>query len=263
MKQRKIEKLPEVKPFLRVKKEATLLRPERAPHALPFSVSKVGGIPNLNLVAEWPRCPACGSPLNFVLQLYRKEFPEFYFPGDDNIFLLFRCPDFFCKGSKEGESDMTMVFTYGVAGTDTNKSFERPELTVEEPEGELPECSFNPEKTLDYPSYEEGNKEHYEKLGEKYFDDTDFFEEFLEKYQPKAGLKLNGFPTWVHAPHYPVCTCGEKKEQFLQITSEDSLDPPFEWPPHYELTGDLCNLYFFVCRKCGPDSIETRCEFHL
>lgn len=261
-----LENIPEVKPFLKVTRPATLLRPQKAAAPLPFSTSKVGGTPNLNLFEEWPRCNSCNTPLNFILQLYKDEFPQFYFPDNTTFFLLFRCPNFLCKDSLTDEYDFKMFWFYGDVSTETNKILEKPEITLEESEIELPECSFDPVDIIDYPSYEEQDPELWEKFESKYINDIDIFDGFMRKYQSKGGMKINGFPDWFEKPRYPVCTCGGRKEFFFQLSSDDDDErgePPFLWPPHSVMTDEIGSMYFFVCKKCGKNSIETRWESHI
>jgi hypothetical protein len=258
-----VEEIPEVKPLLRKKKAATLLKPQRARVLLPFSVSKMGGTPNLNLFERWPECDSCRTPLNFILQIYREEFPEFYFPGTENIFLLFRCPNFFCEGAFDGHHDLKMFWFYGNVTTDENKAFETPQCTSEDFEQAVADCAFRPTRATDYLHVVEQTGE-WEKFEEKYIEDIDVIDEFMSKYQPKPGIKINGFPDWVDTPDYPVCTCGNTKEFFFQLSSEEEgEEPSVEWPPYAPVMGESGNLYFFVCQQCGSESIETRWESYL
>lgn len=261
---KKIEDIPEVKPLTKIKKEVTLLKPHRSETPLPFSISKMGGTPNLNLFEKWPKCDVCSQPLNFVFQIYKNDFPEFYFPENTNIFLLFRCPNYFCKAAFSDKSDLKMFWFYGNVDTRENNVVEKPECTVEDPEEQMPDCSFHPLKTTDYPNYGE-QMEKWEKFDKKYGEDIDIIDAFMSKYQPQIGAKINGFPDWIEKPKYPVCTCGNTKEFFFQLSSEEyeeGEENPIEWPPYAEVIGECGNLYFLVCKKCGPESIETICEFY-
>jgi len=265
MKPKRIEDIPEVKSLLEKKRQATLLKPQESEGPLPFSASKMGGIPNMNLFEEWPKCDVCNTPLNFVLQLYKNEYPEFYFPENVNVFLLFRCPNFFCKEAFSKHCDLKLFWFYGEVNTETNKEIEKPPLLSEDFEGQMQECIFRPTKKVDYQHYLElGEK--WEKFEEKYGDNLDVIDEFINAYYPHMGTKINGFPTWVEHVDYPVCACGETKDFFFQLSSEEDEgdeESLVEWPPYAAVIGESCNIYFFVCRKCGSDSIETRCETFL
>src|SRR5688572_33483380 len=63
----------------RYSKPAILLRPHKSLIPLNYSASKFGGTPNLNGFDVFPHCDACDAPLNFVLQLYKRDFPGHYF----------------------------------------------------------------------------------------------------------------------------------------------------------------------------------------
>ncbi len=260
-----LEDLPEVKSFLETKKSVTLLRPQKTKAPLPFSVSKMGGTPNLNLFETWPLCSSCGTPLNFVLQIYKNEYPEFYFPEDATVFLLFRCPNFYCDGAFDGHQDLAMFWFYGNADTGENARIEKPACTLEDMEDETPNCLFRPLKSVDYPHYGEFN-EKWEEFEMKYSDDADVVDEYMNMYYPRLGTKIDGYPSWMESPDYPVCACGKKKEFFFQLSSEEEEveeKEPFEWPPYAAELGESCNVYFFVCHQCGPGTIETRWECYL
>ena len=91
---------PEIQKLLAsYRRETTLLRPRRAEKPLGFARSKMGGVPNLNGFTAWPRCDACRTGLNFVLQIYKSDFPGFYFPPGKSLFQLFRCPNPDCPAA--------------------------------------------------------------------------------------------------------------------------------------------------------------------
>ena len=78
------------------KRSATVLHPQTSNVPLSIAVSKFGGTPNLMGFDTYPYCDCCNTALNFVLQLYKDEFTELYFPEDKNLFQLFRCPNGDC-----------------------------------------------------------------------------------------------------------------------------------------------------------------------
>jgi uncharacterized protein YwqG len=260
MSPKRLDKIPEVKPLIKIKTPTTLLNPKKVETSLPFSVSKMGGTPNFNLFETWPTCDTCGTPLNFVLQLYKEDFPEFYFPDNASCFILFRCPNYFCEDAFTDQFDLKMFWFYGDPDKTTNNILEQPEITLEEYEPPTAECAFNPEKMEDYPHYAV-HGEKWDVFEEKYIDDLDTFDSFMGKYQPQIGTKINGFPNWDEYQDNPVCTCGNTKDFFFQLESEE--DESFEWPPYAPLLEEYGKVYFFVCRKCGPKTIETRAETYL
>lgn len=253
-----LEDIPEVKPLIKITKDVTLLRPKKTSDSLPFSTSKMGGTPNMTLFDTWPTCDVCHTPLNFVLQIYKDDFSEFYFPDNANIFLLFRCPNYLCEEAFSDKFDLKMFWFYGNVSADKTKDLKKPVITLEDYEEPLPECGFNPMQTIDYPHYGE-QMEDWQKFEDKYIYDVDIFDSFMSKYQPKVGTKINGFPDWIENPAYPVCSCGNTKEFFLQLSSEEyeEGEDMIEWPPYAAVMEENGSMFFFVCKQCGLESIET------
>ena len=253
-----LEDIPEVKPLIKITKEVTLLRPQKTSDLLPFSTSNMGGTPNLTLFDAWPTCDVCNTPLNFVLQLYKEDFPEFYFPDNTNVFLLFRCPNYLCDEAFSDNFDLKMFWFYGNIQADTTKDIKKPVLQLEDYEESIPACVFSPLQTTDYPHYGE-QMEDWKKFEDKYIYDVDIFDSFMSKYQPKVGTKVNGFPDWIENTVYPVCDCGKTKEFFLQLSSEEYIkdEDTIEWPPYAAVMEENGSMFFFVCKQCGVASIET------
>ncbi len=94
------------------KKSTTLLQPYKSEHEISWTESKFGGYPNMESFSEYPKCDVCKSSLNFVFQIYKRDFPEFYFPNNSNIFQLFRCPNDKCKDAYSDSSDHKMFHYY-------------------------------------------------------------------------------------------------------------------------------------------------------
>ena len=63
-----------------------VLHPQTAGQPLSPSNSKFGGLQNLNNFDVYPCCDVCYTTLNFVVQLYKDEFPEHYFPQGEDLF---------------------------------------------------------------------------------------------------------------------------------------------------------------------------------
>jgi hypothetical protein len=78
---------------------AMLLNPARSVQLIDATESKFGGLPNLKNFEQYPCCDSCDTPLNFVLQLYKKDIPAHYWPGNKNLFQLFRCPNEKCPAA--------------------------------------------------------------------------------------------------------------------------------------------------------------------
>lgn len=199
-----------------------------------------------------------------MLQIYRKDFPSFYFPEGMDLFQLFCCPNFNCPEAFGDRADLK-VFPYYFGGlpVDRNKDLAVPTLPAADPnlEGPVPDCRFEPVVVPDYPAYDDypgrAWQEIESKLGKAQADDVS------DKYYPRVGTKFGGYPHWEQWPQHPVCSCGRTKESFFQLSSEEpersraTTKPVGEWSPHGIMIGDLGNIYFFVCRHCGLKSIET------
>ncbi|WP_162847134.1 YwqG family protein [Mucilaginibacter gracilis] len=80
----------------RYQKRAVILNPRTTAGPINPKLSKFGGAPNLNGLDTYPCCDVCDRPLNFVLQLYQRDFPEHYYPKGKDLFQLFRCPNSTC-----------------------------------------------------------------------------------------------------------------------------------------------------------------------
>ena len=102
------------------KRPATLLHPHKSEVAIKQDESKFGSIPNWAGFNEYPCCDNCKAPLNFVLQLYKKDFPGFYFPDDSSLFQLFRCPNNDCPDAYSEKYDHEM-FHYCLRGANDYK----------------------------------------------------------------------------------------------------------------------------------------------
>lgn len=243
------------------KRTTTLLRPHRSDSPINQSESKFGGIPNFAGFESYPHCTACQSPLNFVLQLYKKDFPSFYFPDSSNRFQLFRCPNHACPDTYSEQSDHTMFhFYFNVIGTE-DKEYSRLEFDIQESERPVPDCYLKPTLVYDYPKYADFEGNDFVALEKKFGDE--FADLFTAKFTAHPNTKFGGYPSYTQAPVYPTCSCGKTKEFFFQLSSEDIEDgieypPPHDkWSPHGIMIGDVGNIYFYVCKSCGSKTIES------
>jgi hypothetical protein len=239
------------------RKDTTLLGPQRSSAPVPPSHSKFGGIPNGCGFDIYPCCDSCNTPLNFVLQLYKKDFPEHYYPDEKDLFQLFRCPNGECPEAYSENSDQKMFPYYF-----TVRDLAYEGLVIPEPDpvmdSKVPDCFLNPVRQADYPIWQEyGNtgveieSRFGEKLGEYFFD----------TFAPVQRTKTGGYPSFAQNVYYPDCACGCKKEFFFQLSSDDhegqEIPAPDNWSPHQIMIGDVGNIYFYVCRDCGESSIES------
>jgi hypothetical protein len=258
-----IEELPELNPILSARVNTTLLKPHRVSVPIATSRSKMGGKPNTSLLTSWPQCDECGAYLNFVMQLYREDYPEFYFPGESNFFMLFRCPNNQCPAAyKTHKFDKKVFWLYGnIRDRNKTNTIARPKVVAEYYDQHVNECEFQSVSLADYPSYADHHPELKLDLQNKYHHTV--IEEIGHKYGPAVGSKIGGYPSWIQQSYYPQNRVGQPKQFFFQLASEDletgvAHPPPVDkWSGHGVMIGDVGNLYFFVDPSSGTDSIET------
>ena len=241
-------------------KTTTLLRPHGSKNEIGQQESKFGGIPSFSGFDEYPCCSSCKTPLNFILQLYKKDFPDFYFPDDSDLFQLFRCPNYDCPDANSEKYDLTMYHYYFNMSSD-NKILKKPQHSLNEAEGEIPDCFLKPIVKDDFPNYEDYKDDEFVVIENKFGEDL--AELFMSKYSAIQRSKFGGYPSYTQSPNYPVCTCGKTKEFFFQLSSEDpedggeQLPAPDKWNAHGLMIGDVGNIYYYVCKSCGPNTIES------
>jgi len=243
------------------KKATTLLRPHRSKDAISTHESKFGGQPNFAGFESYPCCDRCKMPLNFVLQLYKKDFPAFYFQGDANLFQLFRCPNQDCPDAYSREYDHKMFHFFFNADPSDNKTFIKPEFSLTNAESEVPDCYLKPTVADDFPTYDDFEGNDFVLLDKKFSEDLS--ESFMEKYTAIQNSKFGGYPSFTQSPYYPICSCGKTKDFFFQLSSEDIEDgvtfppSPDKWSAHGIMIGDVGNMYYYACKTCGPQTIES------
>jgi uncharacterized protein YwqG len=254
--------MPEIKGLIqKYRKKTTLLKPHKSKEKIKTSESKFGGTPNFTGFNEYPCCDSCNSPLNFVLQLYKKDYSEFYFPEDKGLFQLFRCPNNDCPDSYSENYDLKMFHFYFDNYLDYEKVLLKPAQIISEFEPEIPDCSLRPIEKEDFPNYDDFNGDDFNEI-ENVFGEK-MSELFMEKYTAIPNSKINGYPSFTQSPYYPICECGMTKDFFFQLSSEDIENgveyppPPDKWSSHGIMIGDVGNIYYYVCKSCGPNTIES------
>ena len=184
-----------------------------------------------------------------------------YFPGNKNLFQLFRCPNEKCPEaySDTFQADHKMFVYYFEDNEKQTKHFERPQPGEGEFEEPVPDCVLQPKRAEDYPNYDDFDDitNEIERIyGEELADC------FMDEFSAAQRTKTGGYPSFTQSPFYPVCSCGKNKEFFFQFSSEDTEEgvtnpAPDNWSPHGIMIGDLGNIYFYVCKNCGEESIES------
>lgn len=242
-------------------KETTLLRPHKADNKIEWTESKFGGIPNLESFSEYPKCDSCDSSLNFVFQIYKKDFPEFYFPNESNIFQLFRCPNDDCSDTYNEFYDHKMVHYFSNTKCLVNNDLKKPKNNLKNFETEISDSYLKPNKIIDFPNFDDFDENDFLNIENKFGEE--FSEEFMDKYSAIANSKILGYPSYTQSTCYPKCSCGKTKEFLFQLSSDDTEDgveyPPDRnsWSSHGIMIGDVGNIYYYVCKDCGEKSIES------
>lgn len=238
----------------------TLLRPHKSETIIQQQESKFGGVPNFSGFYEYPCCDSCEAPLNFVLQLYKKDFPNFYFPDNSILFQLFRCPNNECPDAYSEKYDHKM-FHYYFDTLNDNKTLKKPPSNLADAESEIPDCILKPKVTDDFPNYDDFEENDFVDIEEKF--GNDLSELFMDDYSAIQNSKFGGYPSYTQSPSYPICSCGNTKQFFFQLSSEDTEDgiehptTSDKWNAHGIMIGDVGNIYYYVCKSCGQKTIES------
>lgn len=269
------KKIPEVVAALeRNEKQTTLLNPILMDADIGITKSKMGGTPNLSNFKTYPKCDVCQHDLNFIIQLFQVDFPDFYFPNDSRLFQVFRCPNESCSGNYNGIYDLKL-FPYFFKGFRVKNHIDPPLPIVDsdEYEARMPPYALASKQASDFPYYADFGwndknilRTNYEEL-KKRINDEGIIDRF---FTPQRGNKLWGYPSWIQNSVWPACSiCAEDKTFFLQLSGEMDFvirrdykyvqgDP---WSSYSSFINEWGHIYFFVCNDCGVDTIETRYDW--
>ena len=198
----------------------TAYQPQTADSDGPSTASKFGGTPWLAPDEDWPKCEACGYPLQFFMQLNLDDLPVSYGSG---LLQFFYCTaaegDTICEVEREGWKPFSPGSLVRIVQPVD------PSHTVVIPRFDWP---FPPRLITgwtaldDYPDSEEGEFSHGIVLS------TDEWDELIAEEFPQLGDKLGGWPSWIQGVEYPNCPdCGETMRLVFQVDSEDHV--PYSW----------------------------------
>jgi uncharacterized protein YwqG len=201
------------------KRTATLLRPHKSEIIIGKDESKFGGIPNFDGFENYPCCDKCKTPLNFVLQLYKKDFPTFYYPDGTNLFQLFRCPYNNCPDAYSEQSDHKMFHYYFTITSASSKQLIKPTYNLVDSEAEVSVCFLKPKVVDDFPNYDDFEGNDFVNIETKFGDQLE--ELFMNNHSAIQNTKFGGYPSYTQPPVYPKCSCGKTKDFFFQLSSED------------------------------------------
>lgn len=243
-----------------------LLKPQKPHQLLSALQSKFGGTPNLNGFDTYPLCTSCQHPLNFVLQVYKNDVSALaYFPAEKNLLQLFRCSNSNCTYNDYELYDVPTYHFYHKYNGEPLKTLDKPERIIDKYDEVIHECELRPTEILEMP-----NSDDYGEVGNTEFDKihrlfgVEYVDYYEETYYAKPGTKFGGYPAFTQSPNYPLCKhCDKPKEFFFQLSSEDIEEgiffppPPDRWSAHGIMIGDVGNIYYYVCKPCGEQSIES------
>ncbi|MBU1219042.1 DUF1963 domain-containing protein [Myxococcota bacterium] len=234
------------------RKETILLNPQYNSPISGCDISKFGGSPMISEMDSWPCCDICRTPLNFVLQLFKSDFPEFYFPENKDLFQIFRCPNEDCSYMEDNceESDRKMFVFYSNSKSEYQKEIDPPHFPEDgDFEDPVPECLLSPKKVVDYPigEYLEYEDPDFPSIHD---DGNEVLSELINEISPVVGSKLGGYPSYLQGSPDVECECGKEMDFLIQISGEEPEKIDGNWSPHGLMIGDLGNIYWFLCPDC-------------
>lgn len=214
--------------------------------------SKLGGNPTFE-IESIRNCSHCKEEMMVVIELFKDEFPEFFYPADTEFAQIRMCgnPECACK------IELFLAFEKALW---LKKAETNLDLSIDE-------AYFNPIKKREIPhqSYETADQKNLiAEMG------ADKYEDLIGDFTGALGTKINGDPCRLQlATEIPKCACGQIKKHILQISSHEPNLHPDDRTPYWARTsslgfnvGNVGNAYFFVCENCGLESIEQCWDCH-
>ena len=211
--------------------------------------SKMGG-DETYLIPEIDICPSCQQKRTLILELFKDEFPETFFPSNTDYLQVKTCYNDQCIDI----SDIVFKLGFGkILDLSPNR---------ESMESHIPTVYFEPifDVEIPYDTYES-----IEQLGLIKLLGVNKYEELIGEFTAKIGTKINGDIFVWHPIDIPKCSCGRKMSQFLQISSYEPCLQPEEDSPYWEwdpslgvFIGKVGNYHFFTCKFCNNEEVEYR-----
>ena len=231
-----------------------LQRTAWAPRLVPFEGdshrgSRYGGLPALQAGESWPRCQACQSRMQLVVQIEGQHLPEALHeqigPG---VFQFFYCIRDACSVAEAWAPYAGNSLARQIEATDlvAPAADDRPESSpysvfqVEDwhPLPDHPDWAETPEEEQEPLSYaedwleivegserSEGLQQRYSRLFEHFQVGPGQLPEVVSLLQNHPGDKLFGWPRWTQGVEYPACQkCGQTMEMVLQVNNDGNQD---------------------------------------
>lgn len=221
------------------------------------------------------------TPVNLVpvIQLNKRDVPDFPFPDGKNLFQLFWQP--LPVYGRPGQCLPKLIWRNIADVTSPRKTMPAPNYADS---GYIPEtCTLTFETVPEYPSVYDLTERQIRRLDRWLAKKTVIFEDDAPEYAEHRPVlyqfelstcpdsKLGGYVNWIQDPETPTCANGHKMEHLLTLV-DSGIDAGtwYRWLPveDRELwkdpwkTGEISNapnwslgggaMYYFVCRQCQP-----------
>jgi hypothetical protein len=236
---------------------------------------------------KWDKDFRDGTPIELVpvLQLNKKDVPDFLFPEGKDLFQMLWLPLFTGKPPYQG-----FPYVYWRTTQSITKTHSTIPLSPYADHHLIPKpCTLNFERVSEFPDINDLSDEQQDRLSAwlhstahlafkdklQEFEDAsdDFVEQIDALYQFELSVcpsnKLSGHVDWIQFNEWPNCDCGRKMEHLLTLTDGEvdagtwrrwlPLEDRDKWhnrklanemnnaPDWYLGAG---NIYYFICRHC-------------
>ncbi len=182
--------------------------------------SKIGG-KETYVLDEIYNCKRCKEQMCLILEIFKTDFDEFYFPDNLDYAQVKTCYNENC--TYDENYDIEFHLSYG-----DSKNLQ---LNTKTSDTSLLEIYLNPIKTFEIPYNTYETKEQLAIIEEMNLEE---YENIIDDYVAKIGTKLNGDIFSWHPNDIPICECGNKKNHILQISSYEPNVHPNENRPYYQ-----------------------------
>ncbi len=213
--------------------------------------SKIGGN-EAYVIDKIDKCPYCKKKMTLIIELFKEEFKEAFFLEDSDYLQVKTCYNAECSFDENRDIE----FKLGFGQISNLKS------NTEIIESHIPEIYFEPKQNAEIPfnTYESSEQlKMRDEIGQEKY------EEMIGEYTARIGTKLNGDVFAWQEVEIPICSCGSKMNQILQISSYEPCLHPNENRPYWNWESSIGiyiarigNYHYFTCKSCNNGKIEYR-----